>query len=113
MNRKFVVSSIFLLIICGLIFFLWRQAILLSVLLLLVAYIKHRLYPIKLELLLFVSICISGAIIEGILVNVAGVWTYASPHVLNVPLWMPLFWGTAGTTLIAAYEGLTEQKNKS
>src|SRR5262245_36135114 len=114
MNRKFIVSFLLLLTTCGLIFFLWKQPVLLSILLLLSAYIKYRLYPIKHELLWFSIICIGGAFIEGLLVNISGAWTYASPQLFNIPIWMPIFWGTVGTIIIVLHEGLIEQlKRKS
>jgi hypothetical protein len=112
MHRKLIVSLLILLLICGSIFFLWRYAVVLSAVLLLAAYLKHRLYPIKFELLWFGSICIGGAITEGLLVNFAGAWSYDSSQLFDIPVWMPLFWGVVGTTLIVLYDGLTESITK-
>jgi hypothetical protein len=108
MHRKLTVSLLILLFICGSIFFLWKYAAVLSAILLLAAYLKHRLYPIKFELVWFGSICLGGAIIEALLVNIAGAWRYESPQLFDVPVWMPLFWGVVGTTLIVLYDGLAE-----
>jgi hypothetical protein len=112
MHRKLIISLLVLLFACGSIFILWRQPVLLSALLLLAAYIKHRLYPIKYELLWFVLICVGGAAVEGLLVNGAEAWNYVSPQVFGIPVWMPLFWGTVGTTVIVMHDGLVKTIDK-
>lgn len=81
----------------------------LSALLVVTAYAKYRLYPIKSELLWFALICIGGAVVETLLVNIGGAWSYTSSQLFNIPIWMPLFWGLVGTTVIVMYDGLTER----
>ncbi len=112
MNRKFVVSAGILLFSIGALFFLWRQTWVLSILLIVVAYVKHRLYPITSELLWFALICVGGAIVEALLVNVGGAWSYASSQLFNIPIWMPLFWGVVGTTIVVMYNGLAEGRGR-
>jgi len=77
--------------------------------LVLIAYMKHRVIPTKRELLWFGLISVGGLVVEIILVNVANEWRYASPHIFGVPVWMPLFWGVIGTTIVPLYEGLIEK----
>jgi len=112
MNRKFVTSASILVFSIGALFFLWKQTWLLSVLLVVVAYLKHRLYRIKAELLWFSLICIGGAIVEILLVNIGGAWSYSSSQLFNIPIWMPLFWGVVGTTIIVMYDGLTKGRGR-
>jgi hypothetical protein len=109
MNRKFIVSTSILLFSIAVLFFLWKQPVLLSVLLIITAYVKHRLYPIKSELVWFALICLGGAIVEILLVNIGGAWSYTSSQLFNIPVWMPLFWGVVGTTVVVMYDGLTEK----
>lgn len=112
MSRKFIVSSSILIFSILAIFLLWKHAVFLSALLLLLAYIKHRLFPIKLEWAWFALICVGGAFVEVLLVNISNAWSYASTQLFNIPIWMPLFWGVVGTTVIVMYEGLVEKRSK-
>ena len=109
MNRKLIVSmGILLLSLLGELF-LWNHVIVFSILLILLAYAKHKMYPIKKELLWFVLICTGGAIVEIILVNFGHGWTYSNPNIFGIPIWIPLFWGLIGTTIIVGYDGLLEK----
>jgi hypothetical protein len=106
MNRKFIISvGILLLSLLGELL-LWNQVALFSILLILLAYAKHKLYPIKKELLWYVLICVGGAIGEILLVNVGHGWSYSHPDFFGIPMWIPLFWGVVGTTIIVTYDGL-------
>jgi len=111
MNRKFVIANGILLVSIGCLFLLWKQPVLLSVLLLLIAYGKHKLYPIKSELLWFVLICIGGGLVEILLVNFGHAWSYTQPQLYDIPIWMPIFWGLVGTTVIVMHEGLTKKRS--
>lgn len=106
MNRKVVISvSILILSLLGELFF-WNQVTLLSILLILLAYAKHKIYPIKKELLWYVFICNGGAIVEIILVNSGHGWSYSNTNMFGIPIWIPFFWGLIGTTTIVLYDGL-------
>lgn len=86
--------------------FLWRYVGLFSLLLIVLTYIKHRIYPIKKELLWYLLICIGGAIAEIILINFGHGWRYSNPDIFGIPLWIPLFWGLVGTTMLVIYDAL-------
>jgi hypothetical protein len=106
MNRKLVVSiGLLLLSLLGELI-LWNYVVVFSILLILLAYAKHKLYPIKKELQWYVLICVGGAIVEIILVNFGHGWSYSNPDFFGIPMWIPLFWGFVGTTIIVLYDGL-------
>jgi hypothetical protein len=108
MDRKFTLSIGIILLAATAIFVFWEEPVLLSGLLLLIAYGKHKMFPIKSELLWFSLICVGGALTEILLVNFGGAWSYASSQLFDIPIWMPLFWGVVGTTVVVAYDGLTK-----
>jgi hypothetical protein len=109
MNRKVVVSITILFVAILATFFFASQPFTLSFLMLLIAFIKHKLYPIKKELLWFVLIAVGGGITEVILVNSGSVWTYSISQFMGIPIWIPLFWGTIATTIVVVYDGLTKK----
>jgi hypothetical protein len=106
MNRKIIVSIGILLVSLLGELLLWNYVIVYSCLLILLAYIKHKLYPIKKELLWYILICVGGAIVEIILVNFGNGWRYSHPDIFGIPFWIPIFWGTLGTTIVVLYDGL-------
>ena len=89
---------------------LWKYAVVFSILLIILAYIKHRIYPIKKELLWFMIISLGGAVVEIILVNFGHGWSYTDSNFLSIPIWIPFFWGLIGTTTIILYEGLINKQ---
>jgi hypothetical protein len=110
MNRKLIVSTGILVFSAFSIFLLSNQAIVLSILLILIAVAKHKLYPIKKEMLWFTFICFGGGVVEIFLVNFGKAWSYAYPDFFGIPLYMPVFWGLVGTTIIVMYDGLINNK---
>jgi len=88
-----------------------KQAILLSIILILIAYVKHRIYPIKKELLWFLLLCIGGAAVEVLLVNSDSAWSYSTAQFFGIPVWIPLFWGVIGTTIIVLYDGFVNNNS--
>lgn len=111
MNRKFSIplGIILLSLLGGLL--LWNHVVLFSILLIFLAYIKHKIYPIKKELLWYFLISVGGAFVEIILVNFGHGWRYSNPQFFSIPVWIPLFWGLVGTTTIVLYDGLTNDES--
>lgn len=103
--KSFIV--IFFTVLCVLL--AWEHATLLSFLLLLIAYIKHKIIPISKELLWFILVSVGGTFVEVLLVNIAHAWSYATPHFLGIPIYMPIFWGVVGITIIVLYDGLNKE----
>jgi hypothetical protein len=104
-SRFFIAVGILLCASSGIVT-LWRQPFILSLLLIALTLLKRRLFPIKREFLWYMGLTLGGAIVEVVMVNIGGGWRYAKPQFLNIPLWMPLFWGLVGTTVIVLYREL-------
>jgi hypothetical protein len=95
-----------LIIFCAslLLLFLSSHTFILTFLLILLAYIKHKLIPIKKELLWYLIVCIGSVLIEVLLVNIGGDWEYSNKHFFNIPIWMAFFWGVIGTSMVVMYD---------
>lgn len=71
------------------------------------AYLKHIVVPIKKELACFIIIGIVGSGIESLIISFGNApWVYAEPFLFNIPLWLMPLWGLAGTIFISLHEGL-------
>ena len=88
---------------------LWKQVFVLSIVLVALALLKRRFLPIKQELLWFIIIGLIGSVGENIIIF-SGVWSYAEPQIINVPIWLALAWGLFGTTAITLYESISGSK---
>jgi len=108
MNIKFIISILIIIISSLCIAFLHTNYILLSIILVFIAYIKHILLSIKNEFIWFILVVMGSGIIEVFLVNFSEAWTYSSTYLLGIPIWAPLFWGIVGTNLIVIYNNLGE-----
>ena len=102
-NFPVVSASILLLSIVALLF-LPAYSLLLSLILIGLALIKHALSPLEKEFLWYVLVFTGGTLVEMALVNYSGAWNYATQHVMGMPIWMPLFWGNIGITIVQLYE---------
>lgn len=111
MNRKLLASSSILLLAFLCILVLLNNKEILSILLIFLAFVKHRLYPIKKEFLWYVLITFGGLAVEVILVNIGHGWSYTKPDLFGIPIWIPFFWGLIGTTTIVLYDGMMSEKN--
>ncbi len=108
MNRKLFSCVLIIITLVYLILAFQNWPILLSVLIITIATIKHKIYPIKKELVFFILITFGGAILEILLIKIGSAWTYKNPSFFGLPIWMPLFWGAVGNTVITMYEGFNE-----
>lgn len=90
------------------VFIFWRTPFLLIGTLLIFAYLKHSLIPIKKELQIYIISAILGLGVESIIM-LSGAWSYKTAHILNFPVWLPFLWGLAGILGITIYLGLIEK----
>ena len=74
---------------------LWRNNLLLSVVALVECLAGLALWHDRLDLSFFLIIAVLGSLAEAVFVHF-GVWHYANPTFLGVPLWFPLAFGTTG-----------------
>lgn len=89
------------------VFLLWENTFFLSIALIILAFLKHKLSPLKREFIWFILIGFLGSSAESIVIF-NGAWSYAQPQLINVPVWLPLLWGLAGTIGVTLYQGINE-----
>ena len=87
--------------------FLWQKSLFLSISLIILALLKHQLSPLKKEFIWFILIGFLGSSAESVVIF-SGAWSYAQPQLINVPIWLPLLWGLAGTIGVTLYQGINE-----
>jgi len=56
----------------------------------------------KAEVLLFFSVALLGSVLEAFSM-LTGAWAYAHQHILNIPIWLPLYWGIGGILIKDTY----------
>ena len=74
---------------------LWRNNLLLFVVVLVEGLIALALWHDRYDVSFFLIIAVLGSLAEAVFVHF-GVWHYANPTLLGVPLWFPLAFGTTG-----------------
>jgi len=74
---------------------LWKDNLLLFIIALLECLIALALWHTRFDLTFFLVISVLGSLAEAVFVHF-GVWVYANPSFLGVPLWFPLAFGTTG-----------------
>ncbi len=89
---------------------LWRSNLLLFAVALAECLVALRLWHERFDLCLFAVIGGLGSLAEAVFVQM-GVWHYANPTLLGIPLWFPFAFGTTGMiggrlahTLVALWE---------
>jgi len=107
--RDIFLSLIIIILTIIVVILSWENTLLAISLLLLLSLFKHRVMPIKKELLWFFISGIIGSGAESISM-LSGPWSYANHGILNIPLWLPLLWGLAGILGVSLYKGITQTK---
>ncbi len=74
---------------------LWRNNLLLFVVALVECLAGLALWHDRLDVSFFLIIAVLGSLAEAVFVRF-GVWYYANPSLLGIPLWFPLAFGTTG-----------------
>jgi uncharacterized membrane protein YoaT (DUF817 family) len=82
-------------VLVGSVTLLWRDNLLLFIVALAECLIGLGLWHDRLDLSFFLVIAVLGSLAEAVFVHF-GVWYYANPTLLGVPLWFPLAFGTTG-----------------
>jgi len=100
------------LLLMGSIVLLWRDNLLLFAVVLVEALVVLALWHEKHDVAFFVVVAGLGTLAEVVFVNF-GVWHYANPTVLGIPLWFPLSFGTAALVGARLVHSLTRSWPKS
>jgi len=109
--RKIIGAAFFSLGVVVLVSLLWKQALFLSLTLILLAIFKHYVAPIKNEFAWFCVIAVWGTVSETLIMKFGGrPWVYAEPIFLDIAVWTPLLWGIAATIFITLYQGVFGSK---
>ena len=90
---------------------LWRDNLLLFMVVLLEGLAALGLWHDRYDLGFFLVTAVLGSLAEAVFVHF-GVWRYANPTLLGVPLWFPLSFGTAaliGERLVRTITALWEE----
>jgi len=94
---------------------LWRNNPLLFIVVLVECLTALRFWHDRYDVSFFLIIAVLGSLAEAVFVSF-GVWRYANPTLLGVPLWFPLAFGTTGLIgerLARTITGMWEQANPS
>jgi hypothetical protein len=74
---------------------LWRNNLLLFIVALVECLVALALWHNRFDLTFFLIIAVLGSLAEAVFVHF-GVWRYANPTFLGMPVWFPLAFGTTG-----------------
>lgn len=94
---------------------LWRDNMLLFIVILVEGMVALGFWHDRYDLSVFLVIAVLGSLAEAVFVHF-GVWRYANPTLLGVPLWFPVAFGTTaliGKRLVCTITGMWEEANPS
>lgn len=109
-NHRLFTVLLFIAVGILLVSFFWKNTVVLSLVLIAAAYIKHRIMTIKKELLWFLIAGVVGAFGES-MIMASGPWSYTNPDIINFPIWLVFLWGYAGTVGISLYQVIANIKS--
>tara|TARA_Y100000034_G_C6526451_1_gene226723 strand:+ start:54 stop:401 length:348 start_codon:yes stop_codon:yes gene_type:complete len=94
-----------------LIVYFFRQNSLLFFLLLVIIILANRLWHKEHDYIFFIIGAILGPFAEIIAIHY-GVWSYANPTFLGIPIWLPLVWGFVLVTIVRVAETFVKIEKK-
>jgi uncharacterized membrane protein YoaT (DUF817 family) len=74
---------------------LWRYNLLLLALMAVECGVALAAWHTRIDICFFLVIAVLGSLAEAVFVHF-GVWEYANPTLLGIPIWFPLAFGTTG-----------------
>jgi len=107
---KLFTTIAFVLVGITLVVLLWREQVVLSILLTLAGFIKSKVIPIKKEFVWFIASAICASLTESSIMYLTGAWKYDQQTIINFPIWLVFLWGYGGTLAVSFYEGITRKK---
>ncbi len=90
-STKILLNSIALVLSCITIIFFWKNTILTTIMLLIIV-ICTFVYNSKKDKIYFIIVAIATTIVESITI-MTGAWVYSTQNIIDVPIWIPLYWG--------------------
>lgn len=102
-KKKIAVSLLAIAIAILLVMYHWKNPLLLILSLIITGYLKHKLSPVRHEFSMFLITGLLGPLTES-LIMLKGAWSYAIPHIFNIPIWLPFLWGVAGMIFVNIYD---------
>jgi hypothetical protein len=90
--RDLLLEVVFFFVLVMLLSFFYSNNLLLTALLIAYLGVIWKFFPKKADIYYFLPAAILGPIGEVIAISY-GVWQYANPTILGVPLWLPIGWG--------------------
>lgn len=99
--REHIYRYCILLIATASIVFFWENTILITFLLLALA-ILINIKSSKREILFYVLVSVLATLVESTSI-MTGAWVYSHQHILNFPIWLPLYWGMGGIAMKDTY----------
>lgn len=90
---------------------LWRDNPLLFIIMVVECLVALALWHDRLDVSFFLIIAVMGSLAEAVFVHF-GVWSYANPTFLGMPLWFPLAFGTTGLIGARLARTITEMWEK-
>lgn len=79
----------------------WKNTPLITSLLLVLALLIN-LKSSKKEIIFYILVSILATLVESSSI-VTGAWVYSNQHILNFPIWLPLYWGMGGIAMKDTY----------
>lgn len=76
----------------------WQNTVLITILLLALA-VLINLKSNRLDIIFYVVV---ATIVESVAMG-TGAWAYTQQHILNFPIWLPLYWGMGGVIMKDLY----------
>lgn len=88
----------------------WENGFFLTLLLVMMGFVKQKVTPIKKSFIWFVIVSLLGPTVEILIIWLgSGPWTYIAPDLFNVPIWLFPLYGLCGLNLITLHEGITKE----
>ena len=96
-RKRILLDLLSLMVGCITIIIFWQYTTLISIILLIIS-VSTFFYNSKSDIIYFIIVAISATIIEAITIS-TGAWIYSVRNVVNVPIWIPLYWGLGALTM--------------
>lgn len=104
--NKITGALIFAFIAVALTAYFWKNQVITTIFLVMLAFLKQKVFPVKKPLVWYLVTFFLGPITESLIMWLgSGPWIYVQHTVFNFPFWLPFLWGMAGLIAATLYEG--------